>query len=93
LPSSLVRLRTSDIQTQGALVAGISIAKTIHIWERTSFQCRAEAFNAFDTPWLADVQFNSIVTRASFGQTTKSSSENGSAYPSGEIQLGFKFIF
>jgi hypothetical protein len=92
-PSSLAGLRTSDIRTQGALVADMSIAKTIHIWERTSFQFRAEAFNAFNTPWLANVQFNSTVTSASFGTITKSSSENGSSYPSREIQLGFKFIF
>jgi hypothetical protein len=92
-PVSGAGLRTSDIRTEGALVADMSLAKTFHIWERVSFQFRAEAFNAFNTPWLAAVQFNSTITSASFGTITKSSSENGSAYPSREIQLGFKLIF
>jgi hypothetical protein len=92
-PSSLAGLRTTDIRTQGALVADMSLAKTVHLWERFTFQFRAEAFNAFNTPWLASVQFNGTVTSSSFGQITKSSSANGSAYPSREIQLGFKLIF
>ncbi|HUA63059.1 MAG TPA: carboxypeptidase regulatory-like domain-containing protein [Verrucomicrobiae bacterium] len=92
-PSSEAGLRTSDIRTQGALVADMSLAKTFHIWERVSFQFRAEAFNVFNTPWLAGTQFNGTVTSASFGTITKSSSQNGAAYPSREIQLGFKMTF
>jgi hypothetical protein len=92
-PVSLANQRTTLIQTQGALTANMSLAKTFNITERCKFQFRAEAFNAFNTPWLAGTQFSNSVTSASFGSITKSTSQNGAAFPNREIQLGFKFIF
>jgi hypothetical protein len=92
-PTSGANLRTNVIHTQPAFTADMSLAKTLFITERVKFQFRAEAFNAFNTPWLAATQFNSTITSSSFVTITKSTSENGSAYPNREIQLGFKVIF
>jgi hypothetical protein len=92
-PISLANQRTTIIQTQSALTANMSLAKTFNITEKYKFQFRAEAFNAFNTPWLAGTQFTNTVTSSSFGSITKSVSQNGSAFPNREIQLGFKFIF
>lgn len=86
-------LRTSLIRTQPATVADMSIGKTFRVYERASVQFRAEAFNAFNTPWMADSQYTSTVTSSAFGSLTKSSAQNGAAYPLREIQLGFKVIF
>jgi hypothetical protein len=92
-PISLANQRTTIIQTQPAFTANMSIAKTFNFNERYKFQFRAEAFNAFNTPWLAGTQFTNTVTSANFGQINKATSQNGSAFPNREIQLGFKFIF
>ena len=92
-PISGANLRTTVIHTQPAFTADMSLAKTILIAERIRFQFRAEAFNAFNTPWLAATQFNSTISSSSFGTITKSTSQNGAAYPNREIQLGFKVIF
>jgi hypothetical protein len=92
-PISLANQRTTLIQTQGALTANMSLAKTFAITERFKFQFRAEAFNAFNTPWLAGQQFVNTVTSSSFGTITKSTTQNGSDFPNREIQLGFKLIF
>jgi hypothetical protein len=92
-PISLANQRTTLIHTQPALTANMSLAKTFAITERFKFQFRAEAFNAFNTPWLAGFQFTNTVTSGNFGQITKSTAENGSSFPNREIQLGFKLIF
>jgi Carboxypeptidase regulatory-like domain len=92
-PISLANQRTTLITTQPALTANMSLAKTFAITERFKFQFRAEAFNAFNTPWLAGTQFSNTLSSASFGTITKSTSENGSAFQNREIQLGFKLIF
>lgn len=92
-PISLANQRTTLIHTQAALTANMSLAKTFAITERFKFQFRAEAFNAFNTPWLAGTQFSNSLTSGSFGSITKSTSQNGSAFPNREIQLGFKLIF
>lgn len=92
-PVSLANQRTMLITTQPALTANMSLAKTFAITERFKFQFRAEAFNAFNTPWLAGTQFSNSLTSASFGSITRSTSENGSAFPNREIQFGFKLIF
>jgi hypothetical protein len=92
-PISLANQRTMLITTQPAFTANMSLAKTLAITERVKFQFRAEAFNAFNTPWLAGTQFNNTLTSASFGQITKSTSQNGSAFQNREVQLGFKLIF
>ena len=92
-PRSLADQRTTLIRTQPALTANMSLAKTFAITERFKAQFRAEAFNAFNTPWLAGTQFSNSVTSASFGTITKSTSQNGSAFPNRVVQLGFKLIF
>ena len=92
-PVSMANQRTTLIHTQPALTANMSLAKTFAITERFKFQFRAEAFNAFNTPWLAGTQFSNSLTSGSFGSITKSTSQNGSAFPNREIQLGFKLIF
>ncbi len=92
-PISLANQRTTLINTQPALTTNMSLAKTFALTERFKFQFRAEAFNAFNTPWLAGTQFTNTVTSASFGEITKSTSENGSYFQNREIQLGFKLIF
>lgn len=92
-PISLANQRTTLIHTQAALTANMSLAKTFAVTERFKVQFRAEAFNAFNTPWLAGTQFSNSLTSGSFGSITKSTSQNGSAFPNREIQLGFKLIF
>jgi hypothetical protein len=86
-------LRTNLITTQPAVVADMSLAKTFDISERFHFQFRAEGFNIFNTPWLSSTQFSNNINSASFGTITKSSSQNGSAYPNREIQIGLKLMF
>lgn len=87
--------RTTVIETQPAFTANMSLAKTVAITERFKFQFRAEAFNVFNTPWLAGQQFSTTTANtgtSTFGQIQKSS-ENGTAFPNRVIQLGFKLIF
>jgi hypothetical protein len=87
--------RTTAVLTQPAFTANMSMAKTFTITERFKFQFRAEAFNAFNTPWLAGQQFSTTTTNtatSTFGQIQKSS-ENGTDFPNRVIQFGFKLIF
>jgi hypothetical protein len=84
---------TGLLRTQSALTADMSLAKTFHIRERMNFQFRIEAFNVFNTPWLARTQFNTTINSGSFGQIVKSTSANGGAFPLREVQLGFKLNF
>jgi hypothetical protein len=89
-------LRTGLLRTEPAFTGDMSLAKTVHIYERVSFQFRLEAFNVFNTPWMAKVQFNSTLNNsgtAPFGAISKSVSENGAADPLREVQLGFKVLF
>ncbi len=87
--------RTTAVETQPAFTANMSLAKTFAITEKFKFQFRAEAFNAFNTPWLAGTGFGtstSNIAISTFGQIQKSS-ESGSAFENRVIQFGFKLIF
>ena len=92
-PARGTPLRTGDIRTQATAVADMSIGKTFRFNERMSFQFRAEAFNVFNTYWMAREHFQNNLDASTFGQIIKGSVATGNTNWPRQIQFGFKFIY
>ncbi len=81
-------LRAPDIRIRSIPDTDMSLMKTFRFSERTSFQFRAEAFNAFNRH-IVTSSFTNNANSSTFGQIVNGSSGKPPRY----IQLGFKFIF
>ena len=68
-----------------------AISKNTAIKERFSLQFRAEAFNLFNHPNLA--QPSNSFTAANYGQITSTRTARGDLGSSRQLQLGMKLIF
>ena len=81
--------RWGNMRNQWARTYNISLIKNTRIREKMSFQFRAEAFNAFNTPTFSNDPDQSP-TSTNFGKIFR---DNGQTNLPRNIQLGMRFIF
>jgi hypothetical protein len=81
--------RYGNMRNSWARTFNISLIKNTRIREKMSFQFRAEAFNAFNTPTFSNDPDQSP-TSTNFGKIFR---DNGQTNLPRNIQLGMRFIF
>jgi hypothetical protein len=84
---------SSRIRLNSKPMADISFIKTTRITERTRAEFRAEAFNAFNTFQLYNVQFDNNPNSTTFGTIIKATASNSNTTAPRYVQLAVKFLW